>query len=125
MRLVRRLLGVILFVGILVLGWRFAADHAGLVTLKTPVSSDAEISLWLALLLALALGAIAAGSVAAYQVARLGLLARRYRRIIRRLEAEVHELRNLPLDEDTPVRATPIPELNGAPAPRRALGRGA
>jgi hypothetical protein len=118
-------LGAVLFVGILVLGWGFAADHEQLVTIKTPISSDAEVSLWLALLLAVALGAIAVGSIAAYQMARMGLLARRYRGIIRKLEAEVHELRNLPLDEDAPAPAKPTPELEGAAAARRALGRGA
>ena len=125
MRLLRRLLGVVLFVGILVLGWRFAADHEQLVTIKTPILPEAEVSLWLALLLAVALGAIVVGAIAAYQMARTSLLARRYRGIIRKLEAEVHELRNLPLEEDAPAPAKPTPGLEGAAAPRRALGRGA
>jgi hypothetical protein len=125
MRLVRRLLGIVVFVAILVLGWRFAADHSGLVIIKAPGLGGADISLWLALLLAFALGAILASAVAAYQVARLGLLARHYRKTIRGLESEVHQLRNLPLGDDGPVPEEPVSELDGSPASRRALGRGA
>ena len=124
MRLARKLLGIALFGAILVFGWRFAADHAGPVTIKTPVSEGAEVSLWMALLVAFALGAALTGVAAAYQAARMGLLARGYRKIIRGLESEVDQLRNLPLSDDDPAPGRPVsgPE---APAPRRALGRGA
>jgi hypothetical protein len=125
MRLARRLLGIALFVAILVFGWRFAADHAGLVTIKTPVSEGAEVSLWMALLLAFALGAVLTGFAAAFQVARMSLLARGYRKIIRGLESEVHQLRNLPLTDDELAPGESVSGPDAAPAPRRALGRGA
>ena len=127
MRLARRLLGIALFGAILVFGWWFAADHAGPVTLKTPASEGAEVSLWMALLMAFALGAVLTGLAAAYQVARMSLLARGYRKIIRGLESEVHQLRNLPLADDEPAQGKPVsgPEAAPAPGPRRALGRGA
>ncbi len=125
MRLVRRLLVVAVFGAAFVLTWRFATGNSGVVIIKTPVLADIEVSLWIALLVAFAVGAIVAGLVAAYQVARLGLLGRRYRKIIRGLESEVHQLRNLPLTEDEPARVEGVSGPGAPPAPRRALGRGA
>jgi hypothetical protein len=125
MRLARRLLVVAVFGAVFVLTWRFATGNSGVVIIETPVLADIEVSLWIALLVAFSLGAIVAGLVAAYQVARLGLLGRRYRKIIRGLESEVHQLRNLPLTEDEPALGEGVSEPGAAPAPRRALGRGA
>jgi uncharacterized integral membrane protein len=125
MRLARRLLGIACFVAILVLGWRFAADHAAPVTIKTPVAEGTAVSLWVALLVAFALGAVLAGAAAAVRMARMGLLARRYRKVIRGLESEIHQLRNLPLSNDEPVLAGPASGTGESPAPKRALGRGA
>jgi uncharacterized membrane protein YciS (DUF1049 family) len=125
MRLARRLLVVAVFGAVFVLTWRFAAANSGVVIIQAPLVADIEVSLWIALLVVFALGAIAAGLVAAYQVARLGLLGRRYRKIIRGLESEVHQLRNLPLTEDEPEPGEGVSEPGAAPAPKRALGRGA
>jgi uncharacterized integral membrane protein len=107
------------------LAWRFARDNSGSVTIVVPGLSDVEVLLWVALLAAFALGAILMGLAAAYRVARLGLLARRYRKIIRGLESEVHQLRNLPLTDDEPASEGSVSEPEPVPAPRRALGRGA
>jgi uncharacterized integral membrane protein len=104
------------------LAWRFAMDNSGAVTIGVPLLKNVEVSLWVALLAAFVLGAVLAGLVAAYQMARLALLARRYRKIIRGLESEVHQLRNLPLADDA---AEPPSEPDAAPAPGSALGRGA
>jgi uncharacterized integral membrane protein len=125
MQLARKLLLVALFVAILVLGWRFAADHAAPVTLTIPLVESLEIPLWMALLVAFALGAVVVGAAAALRFARVGLLARRYRKIIRGLESEIHQLRNLPLSNDEPVLAAPASGAEDSPAPKRALGRGA
>jgi len=72
----------------------------------------------------LAAGAAVTGVFATMQLARQGLLSRRYRKIIRDLEAEVHQLRNLPLSEE---EATLEARNSGGvdPDPGRALGRGA
>ena len=107
------------------LAWRFATDNSGAVIIKAPVSGDVEVLLWIALLSAFALGAILTALAVAYQAARLGLLVRRYRKIIRGLESEVHQLRNLPLTDDEPAPGRSVSESEVAPAPRRALGRGA
>ncbi len=125
MRLARRLLVVAVFGAVFVLTWRFATGNSGVVIIEAPVLADIEVSLWIALLVAFALGAIVTGLVAAYQVARLGLLGRRYRKIIRGLESEVHQLRNLPLTEDEPALGEGVSGPGAVPAPRRALGRGA
>lgn len=125
MRLARRLLVVAVFGALFFLAWRFAADNSGVVTIKTPVWEGGEVSLWIGLLAAFALGAIVTGLVAAYQVARLGLLGRQYRKIIRRLESEVHQLRNLPLTEDDSASEDSVSGPEAAPVPKRPFGRGA
>jgi len=124
MRFVRRLLLAALFVGVLVLGWRFAADHSELVVIKIPAIEGVEVPLWTTLLVSFAAGAAVTGVFATMQLARQGLLSRRYRKIIRDLEAEVHQLRNLPLSEE---EATLEARNSGGvdPDPGRALGRGA
>lgn len=125
MKLLRRLLGVALFIGVLVVGWRFAADHSGLVTVKLPGLAPIEVQLWMALLVASAVGAGVVTALASYRIARLQLVARRYRKLIRGLEAEVHQLRNLPLADEDPQPAGPAAEVEEATSPKRALGRGA
>jgi len=125
MQLARRLVGVALFVAILVLGWNFAAEHSAPVTIHIPFTAGLEVALWLALLVAFGLGAVLTGTVAMLRATRQGLVARRYRRMIRDLEAEIHQLRNLPLSGDEPAAVPPEADDGGAPAPKRALGRGA
>lgn len=123
MRIVRKLLVAVLFVGVLVLGWRFAADHASGVVIRTPVS-ESEVSLWLALLGAFALGVLLTGTIASLRLMRQGMLTRRYRKLIRDLESEVHQLRNLPLTaEDAPADGGDL--VSDVPETGRALGRGA
>jgi len=124
MRFARKLLVAALFVGVLVLGWRFAADHSALVVIKIPAVEDVEVPLWMTLLVSFAIGAASTGALAAMQLARQGLLSRRYRKIIRDLEAEVHQLRNLPLsEEEATLEATSSGSTD--PDSGRVLGRGA
>jgi hypothetical protein len=123
MRVLRRLFVAALFVGVLVLGWRFAADHAQQIVIRTPFS-EWEVSLWLALLGAFSLGVITTGAIASFPMMRRGMLTRRYRKLIRDLESEVHQLRNLPLAaEDSPPDGGDL--VSEAPGTGRALGRGA
>ncbi len=118
MRVVRRLWVVALFVAALVLGWRFAQANSAGVTVDYLVGQLGDVSLWAALLGAFAAGAATAGSIGLYQVAKLQLVRRRYRKTFHGLEAEVHQLRNLPLAVDEPASLA-------ASAPRGALERGA
>jgi hypothetical protein len=43
------------------------------------------------------------GALAIYQLVRVGMLARRYRKLAAKLEVEVHELRSLPLAPESPA----------------------
>jgi uncharacterized integral membrane protein len=121
MRLARRLLGIAVFAALLVGGWRFRAGNSGTLTIHYVFGETAEISVWAALIGAFLVGAICAGSLGAYRVARLGMVTRRYRKAVRGLEAEVHQLRNLPLAAEEPD----LEQESREPAPLGgALGRG-
>jgi uncharacterized integral membrane protein len=123
MRVARRLLGLVLFVGALVVGWRFAAANSAVVTVHYLLGQTPEVSLWVALLGAFALGAFGVGAVGVYQLAKLQLMARRYRKKVGGLESEIHQLRNLPLADEA---ATGRESLAGIDAPTgSALERGA
>jgi uncharacterized integral membrane protein len=97
MRLLLRVFWIALVVAAMVVGWKFAAANAGQVTISYVFGELAPVPVWLALLVAFGAGGVLAGLVGSYQMAKLGLVARRYRKSVRGLEAEVHELRNLPL----------------------------
>ena len=125
MQVVRRLLGVALFVAVLLLGWNFAAEHSSTVTIRLPFIPGFEVTLWAALLAVFGLGVVLTGSVAMLRATRQGLVARRYRKMIRDLEAEIHQLRNLPLADDESARSKPAVADGVSPAAKRALGRGA
>ncbi len=121
MRLVRRLLGIAVFVALLVAGWRFAAGNSDTVTIHYVFGEVTGVSVWAALIGAFLVGAICAGSLGAYRVAMLGMVTRRYRKAVRGLEAEVHQLRNLPLaaeESDLEEESSEPAALGGA------LGRG-
>jgi len=117
MRLTRRLLAVAMFVALLVAGWQFAHVNSATVTINYLAGVVEGVSVWLALCVAFALGAVASGVIGLLQLARLGMLTRRYRKTVRGLEAEVHQLRNLPLVSEEP-------ELDDAGAPGGVLERG-
>lgn len=125
MKLLRRLLAIAIFIGILVLGWTFAAKHSGQVLVTLPGLAGFEVTLWLALLVSFGSGAALVALVAALRIARLQLVSRRYRKVIRGLEAEVHQLRNLPLADEEAAPAKPEVEAGQESSARRALGRGA
>jgi hypothetical protein len=62
----------------------------------------APVPAWLALLVAFAGGVLFAALLGFYQIAKLGLVTRRYRKAVRGLESEVHQLRSLPLVGEEP-----------------------
>jgi uncharacterized integral membrane protein len=99
MRLVRRVFALVVFVGLLVGGWHFAADNSGLVTIYHLAGETGEIALWKVLLVAFGSGAGIAMVLGWVREARVRLVSRRYRKAIVGLEAEVHQLRSLPLSE--------------------------
>jgi uncharacterized integral membrane protein len=119
MRWLRRALVLTLIVGVMLAGWRFAAENHEPVKLHYVAGELEERPLWLVTLGAFAAGAALGSLFAAFATAKSGLTSRRYRRAIGGLEAEVHQLRNLPL--------APEPDARGAagrsPPSEGAFGR--
>lgn len=100
MVIVRRLAGLAVFVLVLVLGWKFADANALEVRLDYLVGSFENVKVWVLVLSTFAAGVVAGVVLCFVEMARLGLLSRRYRKAIGRLEAELHGLRSLPLSPD-------------------------
>jgi uncharacterized integral membrane protein len=99
MRLARRLFAFLVFVGVLVGGWHFAAHNSELVTVYHPGGEFGEVTLWKALLIAFSSGAAIVAIHGLVREARIRLVSRRYRKAIVGLEAEVHQLRSLPISD--------------------------
>lgn len=122
MRTFRRLLALVAFVAALVLGWRFAGANLAPVSVDYLLGAAEGVPLWLALVAAFAVGLALSGLAGLFQMARLGLTARRWRKVAHGLEAELHQLRNLPLaaPSDAPTRGSAGAPVPGAldPAPR-------
>jgi uncharacterized integral membrane protein len=96
MRVVRRLAGIALFAALLILGWRFAAANSIRVPIDYLAGELPDLALWAALAGAFLGGAALAGALGLYQIARLALVGRRYRKLVRSLEAELQALRPPP-----------------------------
>ena len=122
MVIVRRLLWLALFVVVLVAGWKFANANADEVRLDYLVGQWSGLTLWVLVVATFALGAAAGVAVCLIEMARLGLLARRYRKALGRLEAELQGLRSLPLGSDPAGAPGPAPD---APTTPGRPGRGA
>jgi uncharacterized integral membrane protein len=91
------LLGLALFAGLFVIAWRFASENATEIQVDLLLLQVPAVPIWVALLTAFGIGAILAGLSLGYQVIKKNLVARRYRKTVRGLESEIHQLRNLPL----------------------------
>jgi uncharacterized integral membrane protein len=98
MRTLRRVLVLSLVVAVAVLFYLFATQNGAPVDVAIPFRGEPlNVALWLALLAASGVGALAAALVLLFELARVGLTARQYRRAVASLESEIHQLRNLPL----------------------------
>jgi uncharacterized membrane protein YciS (DUF1049 family) len=111
MRMARWVLVAAIFVVLLVAGWRFASDNSQVVTIHYVLGQFDGVSVWLALLCAFAAGAVVVGSLGMIGWLKLRLEARRYRKAVRGLEAEVHQLRNLPLAPEAADVSEPRDEV--------------
>ena len=100
MVIVRRVLSLAVFVTVLVLGWKFAAANADEVRLDFLLGSFPAVKVWVLVAAVFTAGALTGVVVCFVEMTRLGLLSRRYRKAIARLEAELHGLRSLPLSPD-------------------------
>ncbi len=112
MRTLRKLAAVALFVAVLILGWRFAAENSATVSIHFLLGQIEGVALWAALLAAFGAGAACIGGLLLLRLARIGLVARRYRKVAEGLEAEVHQLRNLPLASTESAIRNPEFELS-------------
>ena len=108
MRILRRLLLAALFLAALVIGWSFAHRNPEPVRVDLLVVPIVAQPLWRVVVGAFAAGAALASLLAGWQAIRLSLTARRWRKVAARLETEVHQLRNLPLE------GTPGPPAHGS-----------
>ena len=123
MRILRRVFWIAVFAGAVFVCVRFPARNATPVAVDYLMGVTPELPLWGVLVAAFVLGAVCAGVVAFLKVARLQLVARRYRNAVHGLESEVHQLRNLPLAPTAPGEA--LPEPQSLPPAEQALERGA
>jgi len=111
--LIRRILGVGLFVGLFVFAWKFGKQNSTIVDVYYGFGTKTGVALGEAIALAFIGGAALACLVMLIPYSRSRMLARRYRKSVERLEKEIHELRNLPLSVESTL---------GAPAEDRVGG---
>ena len=97
MQTVRRLMALFLFAGLFFVVWRFASMNATEIPVDLLVFQIPAEPIWVVLLVAFGLGALLASASLCYLVIKKNLVARRYRKAVRGLESEIHQLRNLPL----------------------------
>jgi Lipopolysaccharide assembly protein A domain len=96
MRWVRRWIGVALIAAVLIGGWTLKAENAETIDVDF-LFGEVHLEVWEALLCAFAGGFALAGAGWLWTGLRSGMIERRYRREVDGLEAEIHQLRNLPL----------------------------
>ena len=114
MGIVRRIVWLGIFVMALVGGWEFAGSNGSLVRVDYVLGQFEAVPLWLALV-ASAIGGLLIGSLAlTARLTRASLAQRRYRKTVAALEAEVHQLRNLPVVDQGKLPSADAPQA--APA---------
>jgi uncharacterized membrane protein YciS (DUF1049 family) len=99
-----------LFVAMLSLGWSFRSGNASVIELDLIWVRLPNVELWWVILVAIGIGAAGSTLIMGFAWMRARLLNRRYRRAIQRLEAELHELRSLPLMGSEPPKVVAAPE---------------
>ena len=135
MRWARRIALIALLVALPVGVHLFVSRNSHAVSIDYLGGRWEEVEVWAILLSAFGAGCSLAAFLALLRGARLRLELRRYRRAVRDLESEVHQLRNLPLsdagglplpDETSadPVGARPGAQDPASPVPASGLGRG-
>lgn len=97
------ILGLVSLVATLWLGWSLRAGNSMPIELDLVWIRFPNVELWRVLLVALGIGAAVSTLLVGFAWMRSRLLNRRYRKTIQRLEAELHELRSLPLMGSDPT----------------------
>lgn len=106
----RLLLLVVLLIGAAVGGARFSSENETLVSISYLFGTLSDVPIWLVLVGSFSLGTGLCLLMVIGRLTRSTLAQRRYRKTIAALEAEVHQLRNLPIDGESP----PAVELSAA-----------
>ncbi len=121
LRWIKRIAGLALFVGAVYVSLQFRDQNAEIVAIDYVAGRVEAVPLYLALLGAFGLGAGLTGLLASWRLLRLQLVTWRYRRTARGLEAEIHQLRSLPLaDSEGPGTAGALAASGSEPLERGA-----
>lgn len=123
MKRVVLLLGVVaLIAAALYLGFAFPTANTTPVDLDLLAFRVEAVEIWVLALCAFFAGVAVTSALASFLWMRGAVLRRRYRKVIRKLESEVHQLRSLPLSKDPDMQVPP--DGDALPAAEAAGGRG-
>ncbi|MDG2049983.1 MAG: LapA family protein [Myxococcota bacterium] len=96
MKTFRRSLLLLVFVALLIVGWRFAHQNESAVSVHYLFGQTSETALWKVLGLATGAGSACVALVMGWALLRARFEARGYRKKMLAFESEVHQLRHLP-----------------------------
>jgi uncharacterized integral membrane protein len=119
MRIIRRVLTLVVMALAFAAAYQFG-KNAEPISVSLFGWTTPRAPTWLVLLAAFGGGALLAVVLLGYQLVRLSLLSRRYRKEVGALESELHKLRNLPLAAEGPAA---LPPAAAVPAAAGTLGR--
>ena len=125
MRWFRRILSIALAGAFFYAALRFSSENAELVAVNYLAGESAAVALWQALGVAACVGALLAALPLGFLWTRARLLAWQYRRTLSRQEAEIHQLRNLPISQPENVSPKQPSEVASASLPEGSLEPGA
>jgi len=97
---IRRVLGVALFVGLLMLGWSFASTNGEPVSVHYVLGKTEPRPVWLVVFLAWSAGLAMAGLYLGFLLLRDRIELRGLRKAVHGLEQELRDHRNKPVEED-------------------------
>lgn len=115
---------IVIIASVNIVGWMFYAANTAVVTIDLLGIAVIEVTVWKLALSCFALGAATVLLMAGFLGLRGLELRRRYRKTIRRLEAELHQLRSLPLssEPDATVAGETAGSALGDEIPKAAAG---
>ncbi len=123
MTIMRRLLAVLLFVALLVAGWRFAHGNPQTVPVHYLFGETEPLAVWKVVLGSWLLGMAISALYLGLAMLKNRVEIRRLQRVLRRLEAELSDFRNKPIDGDLTELAEAPETIPDAPPSRVARGR--
>ncbi len=100
MTVIRRGLAALLFVGLLVAGWSFAHGNPQVVPIDYLLGQTEPLAVWKVVVGAWALGMAVSALYLGLALLKDRVEIRRLQRTLRRLEDELRDFRNKPIDSD-------------------------